>query len=146
MAAAGTEPKLLIPQLKPFYDVVTPLSWALVRMTVGLIFLPIFWTKWTNGFDSVVAIMVKWGISPTGPFAAVIMINESIGAVCVALGLFTRFFAASIAIQMGVIVYLMYGSGYNAYRFFLLWGLVMLAVALRGGGPYSLDRKIGREL
>jgi hypothetical protein len=28
----------------------------------------------------------------------------------------------------------------------LLWGLVTLAIALRGGGPYSLDRKLGREL
>ena len=28
----------------------------------------------------------------------------------------------------------------------LFRGLVMLAIALRGGGPYSLDRKIGREL
>jgi putative oxidoreductase len=28
----------------------------------------------------------------------------------------------------------------------LLWGVVMLAIALHGGGPYSLDRKIGREI
>jgi hypothetical protein len=28
----------------------------------------------------------------------------------------------------------------------LLWGLVTFAIALRGGGPYSLDRKIGIEL
>jgi hypothetical protein len=27
-----------------------------------------------------------------------------------------------------------------------MWGLVLLAIALRGGGPYSLDRKIGKEL
>jgi hypothetical protein len=27
-----------------------------------------------------------------------------------------------------------------------MWALVMLAIALRGGGPYSLDRLIGREL
>jgi len=27
-----------------------------------------------------------------------------------------------------------------------MWGLVLLAIALRGGGPFSLDRKIGREL
>ena len=26
------------------------------------------------------------------------------------------------------------------------WLLVMLAIALRGGGPYSLDRRLGREL
>jgi len=28
----------------------------------------------------------------------------------------------------------------------LLWGLVALAMWWRGGGPYSLDRKIGVEL
>jgi hypothetical protein len=28
----------------------------------------------------------------------------------------------------------------------LLWGVVRPAIALRGGGPYSLDRKIGKEL
>jgi hypothetical protein len=27
-----------------------------------------------------------------------------------------------------------------------MWGLIMLAIALRGGGPYSLDRRIGKEL
>jgi hypothetical protein len=27
-----------------------------------------------------------------------------------------------------------------------MWGLICLAIALRGGGPYSLDRKLGREL
>jgi hypothetical protein len=28
----------------------------------------------------------------------------------------------------------------------LLLGIVMFAIALRGGGPYSLDRVIGKEL
>ena len=28
----------------------------------------------------------------------------------------------------------------------LIWGIVLFAIALRGGGPYSLDRKIGKEL
>jgi uncharacterized membrane protein YphA (DoxX/SURF4 family) len=27
-----------------------------------------------------------------------------------------------------------------------MWGLLLLAVALRGGGPYSLDRKLGVEV
>ncbi len=31
-------------------------------------------------------------------------------------------------------------------EFPLMWGLIMFAIALRGGGPYSLDRKIGKEL
>jgi hypothetical protein len=25
----------------------------------------------------------------------------------------------------------------------LFWGLIMFAIALRGGGPYSLDRRLG---
>ena len=28
----------------------------------------------------------------------------------------------------------------------LFWGLMILAIGLRGGGPYSLDRKLRREL
>jgi len=28
----------------------------------------------------------------------------------------------------------------------LMWGIIMFAIALRGGGPYSLDQVIGREI
>jgi putative oxidoreductase len=34
----------------------------------------------------------------------------------------------------------------GGYEFMLMWGLIMFAIALRGGGPYSVDRWIGREL
>ena len=36
--------------------------------------------------------------------------------------------------------------GFGRMELFLIWGIVMFAIALRGGGPYSLDRKIGKEL
>jgi putative oxidoreductase len=39
-----------------------------------------------------------------------------------------------------------FGWGERGYEYPLMWCLVMLAVALRGGGPYSLDRVIGKEL
>jgi hypothetical protein len=35
------------------------------------------------------------------------------------------------------------GSG---WEYPLTWGLIVFAVSLRGGGPYSLDRLIGREI
>jgi len=42
------------------------------------------------------------------------------------------------------------GFGWNrpggGFEYPLFWGLIMGAIALRGGGPYSLDRKIGWEL
>jgi uncharacterized membrane protein YphA (DoxX/SURF4 family) len=31
-------------------------------------------------------------------------------------------------------------------EFPLLWLLMLIAVLLRGGGPWSLDRKLGREI
>jgi putative oxidoreductase len=68
---------------------------------------------------------------------------------CIALGLFTRFWAAAATIEMAVIVYHhlpKFGWTERGYEYPLMWGLIMLAIALRGGGPYSLDRKIGREL
>ena len=39
------EPKLVLPFLKPFYDVVIPLSWPLVRCSVGLILAVHGWPK-----------------------------------------------------------------------------------------------------
>ena len=43
-----------------------------------------------------------------------------------------------------------WGNGFSwlhrGYEYTLMWGLICFAIALRGGGPYSLDRKLGREL
>jgi putative oxidoreductase len=69
------------------------------------------------------------------------------------LGLLTRVVAASIAIELAVITFVVYwphGFRFNVdgggAEFPFLWGLMVFAVALRGGGPCSLDRKIGWEI
>ena len=38
----GVNTKLLFPGLKPFYAWAEPVSWALVRITVGLMIVPPF--------------------------------------------------------------------------------------------------------
>jgi putative oxidoreductase len=147
---AQSEPKLLIPGLKPFYDWAEPLTWPLVRLTVGLMILPHGWSKLMAGISATAQFaLVKRGIAPAEPLAVVLIILETVGGLCVALGLFTRFFAAAIAIEMTVIAYNYlpkFGWTGPGYEYPLMWGLIMLAVALRGGGPWSLDRKIGRQL
>ena len=76
--------------------------------------------------------------------------TETLCGVALILGLFTRFFAAWAAIELLIITILYWDNGFSwmkrGYEYTLLWGLVCFAIALRGGGPYSLDRKIGREL
>ena len=143
-------PKLLFPQLQPFYRCVEPLSWALIRLTVGLMIIPHGWPKLTAGVAATAATaLAKRGIQPAEPLAVVIITLETLGGLCVALGLFTRFWAAAIFIEMMVIVWAYwpkFGWTGPGYEYPLMWGLVMLAIALRGGGPYSIDRVIGREL
>jgi putative oxidoreductase len=149
---AKTEPRLFLPFLQPFYDAVIPLSWLVVRLAVGWGLVVHGWGKVLRGpvaqaqnfaHDGLLALGVK--------FAIFLTVVEFVGGICIGLGLFTRFFAAAAAIEMGYLVWPHYwNNGFSwlnrGYEYVLLWGLVCFAIALRGGGPYSLDRKLGREL
>ena len=54
------------------------------------------------------------------------------------------------AIELLYITYIYVPNGYSwlnrGFEYTLLWGWLCFAIALRGGGPYSLDRRLGREL
>ena len=147
---AQSEPRLLFPKFKPFYDWVAPLTWPLIRLTIGLMILPHGIPKLQMGIAATAQMaLIKRGIAPAEPLAVILIILETVGGLCVALGLFTRFFAVAIAIEMSVIVYHTlpkFGWGNGGYEYPLMWGLLMVAVALRGGGPWSLDRKLGWQL
>jgi putative oxidoreductase len=93
------------------------------------------------------------GIEPALPGAYSVFFLETVGAVCIILGLFTRPVAAAIAIEFILITFVAHwGNGFGwsnargGWEYPLLWGLMFFAVSLRGGGPYSLDRKIGKEV
>ena len=145
-----TAPRLLIPQLRGLYDRVEPLSWALVRITAGLMLIPHGWPKLAMGIGATAQMaLVKRGIYPAEPLAVALIAIETLGGLCIALGLFTRFWAAAATIEMAVIVYHhlpKFGWTDRGYEYPLFWGLIMLAILLRGGGPYSIDRKLSREL
>ncbi len=145
------EPRLLIPALAPFYARVTDLSWLIIRLTAGLMLLPHGIPKWQAGIAAfATGGLARRGIEPALPLAYAVGFLETVGAVCVALGLFTRFFAAALSIHLLVVTLVHVPQGFawsnRGYEYALFWGLIMFAIALRGGGPYSLDRRIGKEL
>jgi len=148
--AVTGEPRPLIPALAPFYAAARPFSWLLIRLTVGLMLIPHGWPKLMAGIGPVAAnALTKRGIGPAEPLAVILIAIETLGGLCIALGLFTRFWAAAATIEMCVIVYHhlpKFGWTDRGYEYPLMWGLVLLAVALRGGGPYSVDRLLKREL
>jgi len=149
------EPKPVVPQLAPVYDQTRDLAWLLVRLTAGGFLL-------VHGLQKVMGTtitafaansMARRGIEPALLFAYVVWFLELAGAVCIMLGLFTRLFAGMIFVEFLVIVFVaqwrngfVWNSTGGGWEYPAFWGLIILAILIRGGGPYSVDRKIGREL
>ena len=146
------ETKLLFPGLAGFYESWRDIAYTLIRVVVGYILLMHGWLKvGTFGLAGVSGFMAKQGLEPATAFAVAAMILETVGAVCIIIGLFTRFFAAAIAIELGIALLAAHlKAGFfvsnGGFEYVLLLGIVMFAIAIRGGGPYSVDRLIGKEL
>jgi putative oxidoreductase len=151
------EPKLVLPFLAPFYDIVRDLSYLLIRVTLGgLTLFHAYGSGKLTGVTTITSFaagLAKRGLEPSVPLAYLVFFTETVGAVCLIVGLFTRFAAAALAIELAVITFGVYWP--KGFHFVtpgggaelpFLWGLMVFCVALRGGGPYSLDRKIGWEL
>ena len=148
------EPALLFEGLRGFYDRMNPFSWVVVRFGVGWVLLVHGWGKIMRGMDAqtkALNITVPYLAEYNYALSYFLTFVEGLGGLCIMLGLFTRFFAAANAIEMAFLTFVVYwGNGFGwlqrGYEYTLLWGLMCLAIALRGGGPYSLDRLLGKEL
>jgi putative oxidoreductase len=155
-----SEPRPIIPPLAGFYSHTRDLSWLVVRLTAGGMLLVHGIMKvmpmTENGFSATIAAfatgsMARRGIEPAMYAAYAVFFLETVGAVMIILGLFTRMFAAALAIEFAIITFVAhwpagFAAGRGGWEYPLFWGLILFAIALRGGGPYSLDRKLGWEL
>jgi putative oxidoreductase len=147
----AAEPKLIFPGLAGFYASWREIAYALVRVVIGYILLMHGWGKINTGITGITAFMAKNGLTPGELFAGSAIFLETVGAVCIIIGLFTRFFAAALAIELGIAFLFVhmpkgFAAAQGGFEYVLLLGIVMFAIAIRGGGSYSLDRVIGKEL
>jgi putative oxidoreductase len=147
------EPTPIFPGLRGFYERMIPVSWLVVRLGVG-------WNLAYHGYGKIARgmvgqakqldVTVPYLHSINLPLSYVLTFVEGVGGLCIMLGLFTRFFAAANAIEMAFLTFVVYWGNFGwlqrGYEYTLLWGVMCLAIALRGGGPLSLDRVIGKEL
>jgi putative oxidoreductase len=150
--AVGSHTKLVVPALRGFYDSFVDVAYTLMRIVIGYILFMHGWTKLGVGAGAIAAnVMAKNGLEPSLAFAYAAMFLETVGAACIAVGLFTRFFAAAMAIEMGLAFLFVhmpkgFAAAQGGFEYVLLLGIVLLVIAIRGGGPYSVDRMIGKEL
>lgn len=149
---AEGEARLMYPGLSGFYATMLPIAETFARIVVGAMFLMHVSVKFHMGAGAVAAnIFAKNGFEPALVWAYVTMFIELVGGVCLIVGLFTRFVAAVLAIEMLIAllgVHLAHGymAGGGGYEYVLLIGAVCFVFAIRGGGPYSVDRFLGKTL
>jgi putative oxidoreductase len=154
MSAQDLASRPLIPAFGNVYAVLTPMAEVLPRAAAGLLLVPhgaqkLFGWFGGHGLAGTAEFLGGAGFEPGLLFALLIGSLEFFGGLMLALGLLTRPVAAAVALFMAVAVsfhapvYFWTGGGLEMP---LLWGLVALAYAIRGGGRYSLDWLIGREI
>ena len=129
------------------------IGYALARAWMALLILPSGWEKvFDDGVARIAAgNLLKTGFQPPMFWAWFVAILELVGMLMLAAGLLTRPIAFMFFVEMAVItVTIQMPNGYfwtsRGCEFALLLTVISFAFVMAGGGKYSLDRRIGREL
>ncbi|MGN6463432.1 MAG: DoxX family protein [Pseudolabrys sp.] len=140
----------MFPGLSGFYASIEPIAYTIVRVAFGWIMIMHGLPKWSRGVETIgKAFVANYGLPSSFAYAAIFL--EIVGGAALVVGLFTRFFAAALAIEMLIAMFAAhwikgFSAGQGGYEYVLFLGLVSFMIAIRGGGPYSVDRAIGKEL
>jgi len=147
--------KPLIPGVGALERALSPFAEPMVRVAAGLMLLP-------HGAQKLFGWFGGYGVDATGQFFAAKLglpasfallagLIEVFGGLALAVGFLTRAAAALVFALMAVaIIWVHLPIGYfwmtGGLEYPLMWGLVALAFVFRGGGAYSVDALIGREI
>jgi putative oxidoreductase len=153
MTDATIDPRRLVfPGLAGFYQSLSPYSYSFMRFAAGAVLVPHGIQKVFFGSIGFYADVIgKAGLPFPLALAYLTFFTESVGAICLAIGLFTRLAALMIWIEMSVIILVFnWHNGYfltnRGIEYALLWWLLCLAICFRGGGRCAVDRLLGKEL
>jgi putative oxidoreductase len=142
---------LAIPTLRPLYDSLAGLAGLVLRVVVGLLFVPHGYAKLFTNTAFFLKFFGGLGLNPPIFFTYFIGGLEFFGGIAVALGLLTRPLAFMLFIDMAVaaiMVQLPRGwSGPGGAEYVVTLAVISLVGAMRGSGRLSIDRLLlGREL
>jgi putative oxidoreductase len=149
----GGETRFFIPALGGVYEnlVAAGIPWLIVRVAAGALLIPHGYLKlFAGGLGGTIQFFQKLGLEPAAALATYIGCLEFFGGILLAIGLLTRPVALLVLGFMAVAVVKVHGpNGYlwtkGGFEYPLMWGLLALALLIGGGGPWSVDRKLGRE-
>jgi putative oxidoreductase len=129
-------------------------SEPLIRASVGLLLVP-------HGAQKLFGWFGGYGLEATGNFfasklglpsslALIVGLIEFFGGILLALGLFTRPIALLVVgLMAGAAFRIHWAAGFfwnkGGFEYPLMWGLLALALVIRGGGAYSLDNRFAKH-
>ena len=136
------------PALGGLYERLACVSVPLMRICAGLILAAHGWPKMQDPFKAV-GMVEGLGFHPGTFWSPMLAGTEFIGGLMLAAGLFTRFAAAGATIVLLVTIYLhayLQGKGVGGAELSILWSTITLYFVAHGGGWFSVDRLLKREL
>jgi putative oxidoreductase len=147
----STTPRLVIPALGPLYRAFAPISEPLIRLVAGgslaIHGFPILFAQ----SEAAAKFLASVGFENALFWAYVVGIVEFVCGVCLAIGFLTRLAAVPIIGFLVVAIatyHWQFGFAWEnrGVEYPLFWAIVVLHFAVRGGGAWSMDALIGREI
>jgi putative oxidoreductase len=130
--------------------------WPIIRFFAGIDLVPhgmqkLFGAFGGPGMDKVTEMVAGLGFAPPALWAYLLAGTEFFGGLMIAFGFLTRLGAGAATISLSVAFFAVHlKNGFflqgGGYEYAMFWAAVCFAIFLRGGGPFSIDGKIGKEL
>ncbi len=147
----SARPALIVPALGGLYERFEPWTHPVLRVVTGAMLIPHGWVKIVGGnVGGLAGYLGKLGLEPAYPLAVYLSCLELFGGAMLVAGLLTRLIAVQVIGFMAVAAFVVHWpSGFfwneGGYEYPLFWGIMAMILAVRGGGAWSLDRRIGKE-
>jgi putative oxidoreductase len=155
MSSTAGSSRYYIPAFGSLYGALDRFMLPLLRIALGVILIPhgcqkLFgwfggagFTRFTQIFDSI-------GYKPGAFWVTVVALTELVGGLMLVFGLFTRFAALAVVIFMINAVHFTSAKGFfwtqGGMEFSILILVVALVFLIKGGGEFSIDKAMSREL
>lgn len=143
------EPRLFIPSLGNLYRSFAPVTELAVRVVAGFSLVMHGYPKLFTATAANANFFEQAGFRPGLFWAIVVGLTETVGGTCLAIGFLTRIVSVPILIFLltAITYHWQFGFYWNArgVEYPLFFAIVALHFLVRGGGPLSVDAKIGRE-
>jgi putative oxidoreductase len=130
-----------------------PIGYPVMRIAVGLALVPHGWTKLDVLLGGHAAGMEKLfaahGFVPAAFWVTVVALVEFFGGLMLAFGFLTRLAAVAVGIDLllALVTVLLPRAGFTPpVQLVLMWGLMVFGIGCIGGGAFSVDALIGKEL